>query len=118
MAWTHTGERSFGVTGPHARHRADEQGGDENGQRRGPGAGGGVRCGGEDALITARRDAVRERIDRLCRAVAVLRHMLQCPADHPLDCPVTGAYIRSRVDAALVGEEHPEPTFPDVPEES
>ncbi|MFF7401421.1 hypothetical protein [Streptomyces murinus] len=44
--------------------------------------------------------------------------MLQCPADHPLDCPVTGAYIRSRVDAALAGEGPPEPAFPDVPEES
>ncbi|GAA2466225.1 helix-turn-helix domain-containing protein [Actinocorallia cavernae] len=69
------------------------------------------------ALITARHDAMRERIDRLSRAAAVLRHMLQCPADHPLDCPVTGAYIRSRVDAALAGEEPPEPAFPDVPEE-
>ncbi|MGM9332813.1 hypothetical protein [Streptomyces murinus] len=44
--------------------------------------------------------------------------MLRCPADLPLDCPVTGAYIRSRVDAALAGEGPPEPAFPDVPEES
>ncbi|MFD8783222.1 MerR family transcriptional regulator [Kitasatospora sp. NPDC059599] len=67
------------------------------------------------ALITAQHDAVQERIDRLTRAATAMRHMLQCPADHPLSCPVTGAYIRSRVDAALVGEEPPEPAFPDSP---
>ncbi|WP_320775469.1 MerR family transcriptional regulator [Streptomyces sp. CRN 30] len=67
------------------------------------------------ALITAQHDAVRERIARLTRAAATLRHMLDCPADHPLDCPVTGAYIRARVDAALGGESLPEPVFPGVP---
>ncbi|MEW2273090.1 hypothetical protein [Streptomyces griseofuscus] len=40
------------------------------------------------------------------------------PGRPPAGLPVTGAYIRSRVDAALVGEEPPEPAFPDVPEES
>lgn len=69
------------------------------------------------ALITAQHDAMQERIDRLTRAAAVLQHMLQCPADHPLNCPVTGAYIRARVDAALTGEELPEPPFPDIPEQ-
>ncbi|MBC2866852.1 hypothetical protein [Streptomyces mexicanus] len=58
---------------------------------------------------------MQERIDRLTRAAAMLRHMLDCPADHPLSCPVTGAYIRSRVDAALAGEELPVPSFPDMP---
>ncbi|GAA3124545.1 helix-turn-helix domain-containing protein [Streptomyces goshikiensis] len=67
------------------------------------------------ALITAQHDAMQERIDRLTRAAAVLRHMLRCPADHPLNCPVTGAYISARVDAALTGEELPEPTFPERP---
>ncbi|TWV53707.1 MerR family transcriptional regulator [Streptomyces misionensis] len=67
------------------------------------------------ALISARHDAVQDRIDRLSRAAAILRHMLRCPADHPLSCPVTGAYIRSRVDAALAGEEPPEPAFPSMP---
>jgi len=70
---------------------------------------------GRHALITAQHDAMQERIDRLARAAAMLRHMLQCPADHPLSCPVTGAYIRSRVDAALAGEELPEPAFCDMP---
>ncbi|QHC21475.1 MerR family transcriptional regulator [Streptomyces sp. GS7] len=67
------------------------------------------------ALITAQHDAMQERIDRLARAAAMLRHMLQCPADHPLSCPVTGAYIRACVDATLAGEEPPELTFPDTP---
>ncbi|MFJ3670453.1 MerR family transcriptional regulator [Streptomyces sp. NPDC090106] len=67
------------------------------------------------ALIAAQHDAMRQRIEKLDRAAAVLRHLLRCPADHPLDCPVTGAYIRARVDAALTGEDLPEPVFPDPP---
>ncbi|MFI9269686.1 MerR family transcriptional regulator [Kitasatospora sp. NPDC052896] len=65
------------------------------------------------ALIAAQHAAMQERIDRLTRAAAVLRHMLDCPADHPLSCPVTGAYIRSRVDATLAGEDFEGTFLPD-----
>lgn len=56
------------------------------------------------ALVTAQHTAMLARIRELTRAAAVLRHMLRCPANHPVNCPVTGAYIRARVDAALAGE--------------
>ncbi|WP_143220997.1 MerR family transcriptional regulator [Actinomadura sp. CNU-125] len=51
------------------------------------------------ARITVQRDATLERLRALQRAVAVLDHLLDCPQNDPLDCPVTGAYIRARVDA-------------------
>ncbi|MEE1842803.1 MULTISPECIES: MerR family transcriptional regulator [unclassified Streptomyces] len=57
-------------------------------------------------LITAQRDAMLERIEKLNRAVAVLSHMLGCRTDRALDCSMTGAYIRGRVDAALSGTPH------------
>ncbi|MER6723817.1 MerR family transcriptional regulator [Streptomyces halstedii] len=57
-------------------------------------------------LITAQRDAMLERIEKLDRAVSVLTHMLGCRTDKALDCPMTGAYIRGRVDAALSGTPH------------
>ncbi|MFJ6610238.1 MerR family transcriptional regulator [Streptomyces sp. NPDC091289] len=60
------------------------------------------------ALIAGQRDALRARIGRLERAVGVLTHMLDCRTDRALECPMTGAYIRGRVDAALDGT--PEPT--------
>ncbi|MFJ1801758.1 hypothetical protein [Streptomyces sp. NPDC088180] len=42
------------------------------------------------------------------RAAGVLTHMLDCRTDRALECPMTGAYVRGRVDAALDGT--PEPT--------
>nr|WP_239144760.1 MerR family transcriptional regulator [Streptomyces sp. SID14515] len=60
------------------------------------------------ALIAGQRDALLGRIGRLERAVGVLTHMLDCRTDRALECPMTGAYIRGRVDAALDGT--PEPT--------
>ncbi|MFJ9145108.1 hypothetical protein [Streptomyces griseus] len=66
------------------------------------------RLGDRLALIAGQRDALRERIGRLERAVGVLTHMLDCRTDRALECPMTGAYIRGRVDAALDGT--PEPT--------
>ncbi|GAA2277432.1 helix-turn-helix domain-containing protein [Kitasatospora cystarginea] len=68
------------------------------------------------ALIGAQHAAVQERIHRLTSAAAVLRHMLDCPADDPLSCPVTGAYIHARVDATLAGEELPDMILPNTPE--
>ena len=67
------------------------------------------------ALIATQHAAMQERIDRLTRAAAVLRHMLDCPSDHPLSCPVTGAYIHARVDATLAGEEVPVMVLSDMP---
>ncbi|GGV89540.1 hypothetical protein GCM10015535_43500 [Streptomyces gelaticus] len=58
------------------------------------------------ALISSQRDAMLDRIAKLERAVAVLTHMLGCRTDKPLDCPMTGTYIRGRVDAALDGTPH------------
>ncbi|GAA0952885.1 MerR family transcriptional regulator [Actinocorallia libanotica] len=55
------------------------------------------------ARIAAQREVVLERLQALQRAAAVLDHLLGCPQDDPLDCPVTGAYVRARVDAALAG---------------
>ncbi|QHC23215.1 hypothetical protein [Streptomyces sp. GS7] len=52
---------------------------------------------------------MQERIHQLTCAAAVLRHRLDCPADHPPSCPVTGAYISARVEATLAGEEFHEP---------
>ncbi|MFF9508081.1 MerR family transcriptional regulator [Streptomyces sp. NPDC014724] len=69
-------------------------------------------------LITAQREAMRRRIEKLDRAVAVLNHMLGCRTDDALACPMTGDYIRGRVDAALSGTPHITDFFPpDEPHE-
>ncbi len=64
------------------------------------------------ALITAQRAEMLARIRKLTRAAAVLEHLLECPTDRPLECPVTGAYIRARVGAALAGEEFTDDFLP------
>ncbi|MEV0187094.1 MerR family transcriptional regulator [Kitasatospora purpeofusca] len=64
------------------------------------------------ALIAGQRDEMLARIRRLTRAAAVLEHMLDCRTDRPLDCPMTGAYIRARVDAALTGTEFTDDFLP------
>ncbi|QHC23217.1 MerR family transcriptional regulator [Streptomyces sp. GS7] len=69
------------------------------------------------ALIAEQREAMLARIRKLTRAAAVLEHLLECPNDRPVDCPVTGAYIRARVDAALAGEEFLNDFLPDHPDE-
>ncbi|MEU6117321.1 MerR family transcriptional regulator [Streptomyces sp. NPDC047117] len=56
-------------------------------------------------LISAQREVMLARIRSLTRAAAVLEHMLGCRTDRALECPMTGAYINSRVDAALSGED-------------
>lgn len=60
------------------------------------------------ALIATQREALRARMGKMERAAGVLTHMLDCRTDRALDCPMTGAYVRGRVDAALDGT--PEPT--------
>ncbi|MET9655982.1 MerR family transcriptional regulator [Streptomyces sp. NPDC006510] len=57
-------------------------------------------------LIASQRDAMLDQISKLERAVTVLTHMLGCRTDKALDCPMTGGYIRGRVDAALDGTPH------------
>ncbi|MDX6739588.1 MerR family transcriptional regulator [Actinocorallia sp. A-T 12471] len=69
------------------------------------------RAADRHARITAQLETTRARISRLERAAKVLNHLLDCPRDHPLDCPVTGAHIRARVDAIMSGEPYTEP-FP------
>ncbi|MFD8693356.1 MerR family transcriptional regulator [Kitasatospora purpeofusca] len=64
------------------------------------------------ALIAGQRDEMLARIRRLTRAAAVLEHMLDCRTDRPLDCPMTGAYLRARVDAALTGTEFADDFLP------
>ncbi|MFF8918809.1 MerR family transcriptional regulator [Streptomyces sp. NPDC015032] len=69
-------------------------------------------------LITAQRDAMLQRIEKLNHAVAVLSHMLGCRTDDALACPMTGEYIRGRVDAALNSTPHVTDFFlPDEPGE-
>ncbi|MGY3680602.1 MerR family transcriptional regulator [Streptomyces sp. TE33382] len=66
------------------------------------------------SLIAAQRDAMLDRIEKLDRAVAVLTHMLGCRTDKALDCPMTGGYIRGRVDAALDGTPHTTDFWPEA----
>jgi len=76
-------------------------------------------AGERHELITAQREAAVERLRTLRRAIAVLDHLLDCPQDDPMGCPVTGAYLRARVDAALDGVPFDEDfllTGPDRPE--
>ena len=54
-------------------------------------------------IIERSRDEIRARIAGLRRAQAVLDHMLDCRSDQPLECPMTGAHINRRVEAALTG---------------
>ncbi|WP_328957824.1 MerR family transcriptional regulator [Kitasatospora purpeofusca] len=68
------------------------------------------------ALITEQREEMLARIRRLTRAAAVLEHMLDCRTDRPLDCPMTGTYIRARVDAALTGKEFTDDFLPEHPD--
>ncbi|WP_019631461.1 MerR family transcriptional regulator [Actinomadura atramentaria] len=65
------------------------------------------------ALIAGQRDAMRAKIRRLSRAAAVLDHMLDCRTARPLECPMTGAHVRHRVDAALRGEPLGDDFLPD-----
>ena len=63
-------------------------------------------------LIGEQRDKMNERIRNLSRAVAVLEHMLGCSTDRALECPITGRYIRARVDASLSGEDFADDFLP------
>lgn len=53
------------------------------------------------SLIEKARADVTERIARLAEAQERLDHMLRCPADNPMTCPVTLKQVRKRVDESL-----------------
>jgi DNA-binding transcriptional MerR regulator len=54
-------------------------------------------------LLERSREELADRIRRLQDAQDVLEHMMRCPSDRPLDCPVTGFLLHQRVEAALNG---------------
>lgn len=53
------------------------------------------------SLIEQARADVTERIERLTEARERLDHMLRCPADDPMTCPVSRKQVDKRVDEAL-----------------
>ncbi|GAA0447983.1 MerR family transcriptional regulator [Streptomyces olivaceiscleroticus] len=69
-------------------------------------------------MISAQREVMLARIRSLTRAAAVLEHMLGCRTDRALECPMTGAYVSSRVDAALSGEEFVDDFLPPPTDEA
>ncbi|MGI5129113.1 MerR family transcriptional regulator [Pseudonocardia sp. CA-107938] len=52
-------------------------------------------------LVSQRVAELTDTIERLTAATAALEHLLGCPRDDPLDCPVTGKRLDARVDTAL-----------------
>jgi DNA-binding transcriptional MerR regulator len=52
-------------------------------------------------LVASRVGELTSTIDRLAEAKKALDHLLNCPRAEPLDCPVTGAQLNTRIDAAL-----------------
>jgi hypothetical protein len=54
-----------------------------------------------NTLIEQSVEEIAHRIDQLTEARDVLQHLLRCPLDHPITCPVTSVQVRHRVDAAL-----------------
>jgi hypothetical protein len=54
-------------------------------------------------LLERSREELADRIRRLRDAHDVLEHLMRCPSDKPLNCPVTGILLNQRVKAALGG---------------
>jgi DNA-binding transcriptional MerR regulator len=52
-------------------------------------------------LLARSRDELDDRIRRLTEARDMLTHMMRCPIDDHLTCPVIGTYLAQRVDLAL-----------------
>jgi DNA-binding transcriptional MerR regulator len=52
-------------------------------------------------LVTQRVAQLTGTIERLSEAAKALEHLLRCPRDNPLECPVTGQQLDARVDTAL-----------------
>jgi DNA-binding transcriptional MerR regulator len=58
-------------------------------------------------LVTQRAAGLATTIARLTEATQALDHLLHCPRDNPLECPVTGKQLRTRIGAALPGSGPP-----------
>jgi len=71
--------------------------------------------GERNRMIEEQCESMKERVRSMSRAVAVLEHMLGCRTDKARDCPVTGGYIRARVDAALAGDDFADDFLPPAP---
>lgn len=54
-------------------------------------------------LLERSRAELADRVRRLRDAHDLLQHMMRCPSDQPINCPVTGTLLNQRVEAALSG---------------
>jgi DNA-binding transcriptional MerR regulator len=54
-------------------------------------------------LLQDSRAELADRIQRLQQAHDMLAHMMKCPHESTGECPVIGAFLSTRVDAALGG---------------
>lgn len=52
-------------------------------------------------LVTQRVADLTCTIERLTEAAKTLEHLLHCPRDNPLECPVTGKQLDARIGTAL-----------------
>jgi DNA-binding transcriptional MerR regulator len=52
-------------------------------------------------LLRHSRDELADRVRRLREAEEMLTHLMKCPRDDHVACPVTRAYLDDRVDTAL-----------------
>jgi DNA-binding transcriptional MerR regulator len=52
-------------------------------------------------LVTQRAAGLTATIARLTEATQALDHLLHCPRDNPLECPVTGKQLSTRIDGGL-----------------
>ncbi len=52
-------------------------------------------------LVSQRLDDIAQIAARLDEAKQALEHLLQCPRDNPLECPVIGEQIQAQVDHAF-----------------
>lgn len=52
-------------------------------------------------LVTQRVTDLTATIERLTEATKALDHLLHCPRDNPLECPVTGKQLDAHIDSAL-----------------
>lgn len=59
-------------------------------------------------LVTQRVADLTDTINRLTEATQALEHLLRCPRDNPLECPVTGEQLHTRADTALARITPPE----------
>jgi DNA-binding transcriptional MerR regulator len=58
-------------------------------------------------LVTRRVADLSGTIERLTAAAEALEHLLRCPRDNPLECPITGEQLDARIVAALAHLDSP-----------